>query len=236
MTANQVLAPDQLAALDLKAGWPAADVGQAVAIELNQSGGNTSEVGWNDNGSTVADTTGVTPPPSGTAWDSYDVGEFQVDSVHSPAGTAVFQPGWVASMESPLANAQEALALFKADGWQPWNGDLSFGAAHTNLATGQAAASAANAATPAQLASWTQPFPGGKWDPLNAPTEAAGAVAGTAVKAASSGLAGSIKGIAFTAIAAIAGIGLVVMGIHSASGQKPQGHGVAHAAELAAVA
>lgn len=229
---DQVLSPDQLAAVDLEAGWPQSDIAQAVAIELNQSGGRTSEVGWNYQGQTAYDTTGTVAPPSGVAWDSYDVGEFQVDSVHSPGGTDVVQPGWMATMENPIDNAKEALALHQSDGWQPWAGDPSLSASHTNLDKGAQAAADVAGATKAQLDSWVPHFPGGDWNPLNIPSGFADVASSDVTSAASS----PIKTIVFTGLAALAGLGLVVLGIHSASAPSEGPSTSQRAAKLAVMA
>ena len=93
-------------------------------------------------------------------------------------------------------------------------------------------------------------FPGGAWDPLNwhgptfsasgQPQAGAGPTTGQAATAAlgATGIAGDVKKIAFVGIVAIAGLGLIVLGVHQAAngGQPRQQASPLDAAKLAAVA
>src|SRR5579862_6075017 len=121
------LTPEQLAAVDIKAGWPLPQVARIVKIQEDQSGGNANEVGWNWHGQTVYDTIGTVEAPK--PWSSYDIGISQIDIVHDPNATVdpttgdySYDPGYIAQMENPVANAQEALQLYKGSGWSPWSG------------------------------------------------------------------------------------------------------------------
>lgn len=149
---HQIGAPT-LALIDKAAGWPQSDLGQIVAIQLNQSGGDPYEVGWDYQGHTVFDSTGQ-PPATGQPWSSYDTGISQINSSSMPGATAqnnlagTVNKRWITEMQNPLSNAVQALEMFKARGWQPWSGDASLGPNHVNLATGESAAS--------QLATTTQ--------------------------------------------------------------------------------
>lgn len=234
---NPVLPPDALAAIDKAVGWPQDAIAQAVAIEENQSGGHPEEVGWNYQGHTAADTVGTGPAPPGTSWDSYDVGDFQIDSVHSPGGTGAYQPKWIGQMEDPAANAKAALALFESQGWAPWRGDPSFSG--VNLGTGEQAATAVAGETPAtltaELTSKSSSGSGGNvpwWGILapgafaiTNPGKTASAVGSTA--AAALGLGGVGKWIV-EGIAALAGVGLIVLALKSAAdgGDHEHGHPV----------
>lgn len=226
-TTNRVLPPDTLAAIDKAVGWPQADIAQAVAIELNQSvGGNTAAYNPTD-------------PDGGSE------GLFQINGVHGP--NAYLTSQFAQQMSDPAANSAEALSLFKGQGWAPWYGDPSFPPSnggpnpptYQNLAAGeQAAASVANetpATLTAKLTSSNGPFPGGQWDPLNVPWEvggaaasAAGKVAGAAGSAAVHAVGGTVLKYVLEGVAAVAGLGLIVLALRDAGGgghDKGDDHG-----------
>lgn len=142
------LTPDDLAIIDLKAGWPAADIAEAVAIEEDQSSGNPTEIGWDNNGKTVADTSGLALPS--VPYSSYDTGDFQINSSSDPGGPLA-DPAWMTKMEDPVANAQQALSMFNARGWEPWQSPSGQLYSPQDLALGQGAIGDVAAATPAQL-------------------------------------------------------------------------------------
>jgi len=148
--------PEQLAQIDIKAGWPLPDVAQAVGVQLAESQGNSNEIGWDNNGQTVADTSGLTAYTG--AYSSYDTGLFQINSSSDPSGNpSQFDPNWAKQMETPAQNAKQGLSMFQSRGWEPWAGDQSISNGLYD-ATGQ---NAVNAATGTQVASQFATTPDG---------------------------------------------------------------------------
>lgn len=221
--------PDELAAIDLAVGWPAQDVPRAVATELAESSGNPSIVGWDNNGTTVADTTGSTIPS--VPYESYDTGLFQDNSTHDPNAAAdVADPGWLAEMENPVANSAEALSIFNAGNgsWGPWDSDVENSgtnpaAAAQLLAQGQQGLADATANNNAQLDSitswiksnWPNIEKGFKL-PIQAGADPAGAastVAGVATQSLTSGW----QSIALKIGIGVGGGALILLGLYRAA-------------------
>lgn len=224
---NELLSPDDLAAIDKAVGWPQADIAQAVAIEENQSeGGNTAAYNPTD-------------PDGGS------IGEFQLNGVHGPGG--YLTPAFAHQMSDPVANSAEALSLFQGQGWAPWTGDPSLSPPYASMPTGQQAAQAVagydQATLDAQITSTSKPTAsnsGGGGIPwwgilapgafaLIHPKQTTGAVASTL-------FGGSVLKVVLEGVAALAGLGLIGLGLYKAA--DPQGSPaktLEHGAEAAAV-
>ena len=226
---NQVLPPDELAAIDKAVGWPQPDIAQAVAIEENQSvGGNTAAFNPTD--------------PAGGS-----VGLFQINGVHAPGGQLTQRTA--AALANPVVNAEEALRLFKREGWVPWKGDPSLSPPFQNLAIGQqAAASIAGESSQGatiELTSssnsgggypaWAAAAPG-LWALLH-PGQAqqlpvaAGAQVATSLLPTSAG--SSVMKVLLYGVGLLAGVGLIVLGIHEAghsNSETSKGHPLRDAA------
>ena len=96
--------PDQLAQMDIAAGWPLPDVAQAVAVQLAESGGN----------------------PKAYNASSGATGLFQDLSSHNPAygrSPSDTNAQYQQKLYDPTTNIKEALQLFNAGGWAPWQTD-----------------------------------------------------------------------------------------------------------------
>ena len=236
---NDVLTANELAVVDKAVGWPQQAIGQAVAIEENQSeGGNT-------------DAYNPTDPAGGSE------GLFQINGVHSPTGQMT--PQFAAEMADPVANSEEALALYSTQGWQPWQGDASLAPPYTNLTAGDNAAAVVRGTSQAQLQSvvmssnttGTPTTPGLSpysravnlfktiGDAATGNLPAAGSALASATTGQSpSSLGSTIWGYAAKGIGAIAGLGLVVLALKEAGTSDKDGGdhlGLAKAGEAAAL-
>ncbi len=106
-----------------EAGWPQDLIPQALAVIHTESGDQPDVIGWDDNGQTVAQSPPAGIPPD-TQYSSYDTGLFQINSVHDPSGMQnQADPSWIASMQDPLQNAEEAWQIYQANApggsWEP---------------------------------------------------------------------------------------------------------------------
>jgi hypothetical protein len=111
-----VLSDAQIATAAANAGFPANEIGTAVAVALAESGGRTDAVNYNHD-----------------QWNSRDLGTWQInDHYHSDllaGGT------W----SNPQDNARMALSVWKGGGWSRWTTYTS-GAYFVYLVRGRAAA------------------------------------------------------------------------------------------------
>lgn len=110
----------QLEAFDLKAGWPAALVPTAAAVEQAESGGNPGAVGPQSNG------------------DRGSWGLFQVQTGQHPALVGKYGQQL---LSDPLAESQAGLAVYRSQGWDAWS-TYSGGEYQKFLSAAQAAAGA----------------------------------------------------------------------------------------------
>lgn len=207
----------------------------AAAVALAESGGNPDAQNLSD--------------PAGGSF-----GPWQINGVHAPGGEA--SAAWIASIENPLTNAEEAVTVSgNGTNWRPWEEDpvakavIAGGNQPLSVAQAEAMEGTGGTATPATLTSATTPaqatLTGYDWNPLNLFGIPGTVIGGVATQSAKD--FGTVFGTIFGAFwddaktyiltgAFIAGgIALVVVGLKDSAEPEGGGSPVRDAAEVAAV-
>jgi hypothetical protein len=195
-------------------GWPTSQIPVIEGIIGAESGGDPNVVAWGSGASVLVDSQGWPPPPGSEGYDEAAVGLTQ--ELLSPA-SAVTQ-GNIEQLQNPVYNAALALQKYEQSGYRPWTGDAYVNDNPGLLGEKPVAAtsnkyqqilanpSLAGAPGPSSASTSSVTLPGGVFDPLNLIT---GSTQST--------LENDIKTLVFTGLAALAGLGLVVLGIHGAT-------------------